>query len=487
MKNEVGEYCGLCGVIGAGESISALVAEGLFAQQHRGQEASGIATLDGTGEILLQKKNGLVSELMLDFPEEMRSEDILAGIGHVRYGTFGGSSVINAQPILVRMADIPVAIAHNGTISNAGVIRRSLQRKGHIFQTNTDTEIVLHLMSRELEDTDYNIEKCLQLAISKLEGAFCLLLLVPQGMYVIRDSMGFRPLSLGKIAGGGWIVASETIAFPVTDAEYVREIVPGEMLFFPINGDKSCCEPVSSISGRELQLFPESGKRHAHCIFEHVYFARPGSYVFGDSVYEVRIEMGRQLAREFPADCDMVMPVPDSGMFAAMGFARELGLPLDMGFTRNHYVGRTFIDPGHATRAAMVMRKLQPIPEAIKGKKVCVVEDSIVRGTTSKARIKALREAGALEVHMRISCPPHRHACYFGIDFPEETSLIANKYSVDEIRDILNLDSLGYMSVDGMLSCISAHPPENYCTACFTGDYPVVPPVKESNRRGRQI
>ncbi len=479
---EVGEYCGLCGVIGVGKAVSALVAEGLFAQQHRGQEASGIAALDEDGEVILHKKNGLVSELMTDIPGEMMSGGVHAAIGHVRYGTFGGSSVINAQPILVRMADIPVAIAHNGTISNAGVIRRSLQRKGHIFQTNTDTEIVLHLMSRELEDSDYNIEKCLQLAISKLEGAFCLLLLVPSGMYVVRDTMGFRPLSLGKIAGGGWIVASETIAFPVTDAEYVREVLPGEVLFFPVKSGKGCCEPVSSIASREPGLFSTDSKRYAQCIFEHVYFARPGSYVFGDSVYEVRIEMGRQLAREFPAQCDMVMPVPDSGMFAAMGFARELGIPLDMGFTRNHYVGRTFIDPVHATRAAMVMRKLQPIPEAIKGKRVCVVEDSIVRGTTSKARINALREAGATEVHMRISCPPHRHACYFGIDFPEENKLIANRHTIEEIEKILNLDSIGYLSVEGMLSCVSAHPPENYCTACFTGDYPVKPPVKGSIR-----
>lgn len=483
---QIGEYCGLCGVIGAEESVSALVAEGLFAQQHRGQEAAGIATLDGNGEIKLHKRNGLVSELMTDIPEEMMSDDTLAGIGHVRYGTFGGSSVINAQPILVRMADIPVAIAHNGTISNAGAIKRDLQRKGHIFQTNTDTEIVLHLMSRELEDNDYNIEKCLQLAISKLEGAFCLLLLVPKGMYVVRDSMGFRPLSLGKIAGGGWIVASETLAFPVTDAEYVREILPGEMLFFPVEEGKVYREPVSTVPGREQGLFSDSVERYAHCIFEHVYFARPGSYVFGDSVYEVRIEMGRQLAREHPAQCDMVMPVPDSGMFAAMGFARELGLPLDMGFTRNHYVGRTFIDPGQATRAAMVMRKLQPIPEAVKGKRVCVVEDSIVRGTTSKSRIKALREAGALEVHMRISCPPHKHACYFGIDFPEETSLIANRHSVDEIKEILNLDSLGYLSVEGMLDCVTAHPPKDYCTACFTGDYPVAPPVSGSIRSRRK-
>jgi len=475
-----GEYCGLCGVTGARESVPALIAEGLFAQQHRGQEASGISTLSRSGVVRLHKKTGLVPDMMNDIPADMVANDIVAGIGHVRYGTFGGSSVLNAQPIKVRMADIPVSIAHNGTISNAAVIRKSLQRKGHIFQTNTDTEIVLHLMSRELEDNDYNIMKCFKLAVSKLEGAFCLLLLVPQGMYAVRDPMGFRPLSLGKINGGGWIIASETLAFPVTDAEYVREILPGEMLFFPRAVGAETPPPYSMFFGPERGLFSGTELRHAHCIFEHVYFARPGSYVFGDSVYEVRIEMGRQLAREHPADCDMVMPVPDSGMFAAMGFSRELGIPLDMGFTRNHYVGRTFIDPAQATRAAMVMRKLQPIPEAIKGKRVCVVEDSIVRGTTSKARIKALREAGALEVHMRISCPPHKHACYFGIDFPEEKSLIANRYSLCEIQNILGVDSLGYLSVDGMLSCVSAHPPEDYCTACFTGDYPVEPPVTES-------
>lgn len=475
--SRIGEYCGLCGVTGASESVSALVAEGLFAQQHRGQEAAGIATLNGSGGIKLHKQRGLVPELMNDFPDDMMRGDIRAGIGHVRYGTFGGTSVLNAQPIKVSMGDIPVAIAHNGTISNAGIIRKGLQRKGHIFQTNTDTEIVLHLMSRELEDNDYNIEKCFQIAISKLEGAYCLLLLVPEGMYAVRDPMGFRPLSLGRISGGGWIVASETLAFPVTDAEYVREVAPGEMLFFPADKERIFGEPVTISSGRSSSLFFEPGGRNAHCIFEHVYFARPGSYVFGDSVYEVRIKMGMQLAKEHPADCDMVMPVPDSGMFAAMGFARELGLPLDMGFTRNHYVGRTFIDPSQATRAAMVMRKLQPIPEAIKGKRVCVVEDSIVRGTTSKARIKALREAGAAEVHMRISCPPHRFACFFGIDFPEEKSLIANKFSVLEIEQILDLDSLGYLSVEGMLNCVTAHPPEDYCTACFTGKYPVTPPV----------
>lgn len=469
---EPGEYCGLCGVTGSRVTPAALVAEGLFAQQHRGQEAAGVAALSEDGGIVLHKRKGLVAEAMLDAPQELFGESVRAAVGHVRYGTFGGDHILNAQPILVNMAGIPVAIAHNGTISNAGSIRRELQRKGHILQTNTDTEIVLHLMSRELEDNNYNIRRCFEIALARLEGAFCLLLLTPEGFYAVRDPLGFRPLSLGRIPEGGWVVASESIAFSMTGAEYVREIEAGEMLFFPLDGSP----PVTSRFDGEAELFQPGGDRMAQCIFEHVYFARPGSMVFGDSVYSVRLNMGRQLAREHPVLCDMVMPVPDSGMFAAMGYSRELGVNLDMGFTRNHYVGRTFIDPGQAARPAMVMRKLQPIPEAVRGKRLCVVEDSIVRGTTSRTRIKALREAGAREVHMRVSCPPHRHACYFGIDFPKQEKLIAHTRKVEEIGEILGLDSLAYLSVEGMLSCVSAHRTEDYCTACFTGDYPVLPP-----------
>ncbi len=469
-----GEYCGLCGIAGSSVAPAALVAEGLFAQQHRGQEAAGIAALTGDGRILLHKRKGLVADAMTDAPETLFAADTRAAVGHVRYGTFGGVDVINAQPILVNMAGIPVAIAHNGTISNAGSIRRELQRKGHILQTNTDTEIVLHLMSRELEDNNYNIRRCFEIALARLEGAFCLLLLTPEGMYAVRDPLGFRPLSLGRIPEGGWVVASESIAFSMTGAEYVREIEAGEMLFFDGRGSA----PVTSWFDGETELFQAGGNRMAQCIFEHVYFARPGSMVFGDSVYQVRLNMGRQLAREHPVECDMVMPVPDSGMFAAMGYSRELGVNLDMGFTRNHYVGRTFIDPGQAARPAMVMRKLQPIPEAVQGRRLCVVEDSIVRGTTSRTRIKALREAGAREVHMRVSCPPHRHGCYFGIDFPRQDKLIAHTRSVSEVASILGLDSLAYLSVEGMLSCITAHRQTDYCTACFTGDYPVLPPVE---------
>jgi amidophosphoribosyltransferase len=469
--NRPGEYCGLCGVTGSRTAPTALVAEGLFAQQHRGQEAAGVAALTDDGRILLHKRRGLVSEAMADAPETFFESSVKTAIGHVRYGTFGGDDVLNAQPILVNMAGIPVAIAHNGTISNAGSIRRDLQRKGHILQTRTDTEIVLHLMSRELEQNNYNIRRCFEIALSRLEGAFCLLLLTPEGMYAVRDPLGFRPLSLGRIPEGGWVVASETIAFSMTGAEYVREIRAGEIVFFSRDGS----QPDASWFDGEAELF-QAGDRMAQCIFEHVYFARPGSMVFGDSVYRVRLEMGRQLAREHPVDCDMVMPVPDSGMFAAMGYSRELGVNLDMGFTRNHYVGRTFIDPGQKARPSMVMRKLQPIPDAVAGRRVCVVEDSIVRGTTSRTRINALREAGAREVHMRVSCPPHRHGCYFGIDFPRQEKLIAYNRSVSEVAGILGLDSLAYLSVEGMLSCVGAHHTRHYCTACFTGEYPVLPP-----------
>lgn len=468
--SDIGEYCGLCGVTGLHEESVALVAEGMLAMQHRGQEAAGILC-DYEEGMKLHKRNGTVTEAMSDLPTDWSNPGIRAVMGHVRYGTFGGTDVINAQPILVRMAGIQVGIAHNGTISNAFFLRQELQRQGAIFMTDTDTEVVLHLMSRELKNTGFNVRKALEIALGRLRGAFCLLIMTPEGMFAVRDPLGFRPLSLGRFQDGGWIIASETIAFSVCGAAYVREIAAGEILFIAHGGD----ELESDRFSVDEKLF-STGEGLAQCIFEHVYFARPGSYVFGDSVYSVRIAMGRQLAKEFPVECDLVAPVPDSGMFAALGFARELNLPFDMCFTRNHYIGRTFINPGSAKRATMVMRKLQPIPEAVRGKRLCVVEDSIVRGTTSRARIRALREAGAKEIHMRVCCPPHRYACYFGIDFPEPKALIARNYSVDEIAEQLELDSLKYLSKEGMLGCVTAHSPDDYCTACFDGEYPVEPP-----------
>ena len=472
------EYCGLCGIFGAGKNTIPYLAEGLHSLQHRGQEATGVLAATASG-LRLHKKKGLVSEALSDLPDWWLEESIPAAIGHNRYGTFGGTSVLNAQPILVNMAGFQVGIAHNGTISNAAAIRKELQRRGAIFQTNTDTEVVLHLMSSQLSSTGFDLENTMELALDRLRGAFCLLVMTTEGMYAVRDPLGFRPLCLGRLPEGGWMVASESIAFPICGAEYVREIEAGEILGFRFGGE----EPVSIRFGTDKSLF-EKDRKLAQCIFEHVYFARPGSTVFGDSVYAVRMAMGAQLARECPVDCDIVMPVPDSGMFAALGFSRELGIPFDMGFTRNHYVGRTFIDPTAAARSAMVMRKLQPIAEAIRGRRVCVVEDSIVRGTTSTARIDALRQTGAREVHMRVSCPPHRFGCYFGIDFPERSRLAAYERTVDQVCDMLGLDSLGYLSLDGMLSCVSAHAPEDYCTACFSGRYPVDPPEEGIPRRG---
>lgn len=479
MKNSVqpnnpGEYCGLCGISGYTGDPVAIVAEGLLALQHRGQEAAGVLTCRD-GFMRLHKRKGTVAEAMADLPADFSGKDISSVIGHVRYGTYGGEGVENAQPLLVRMAGFQIGIAHNGTLSNAGSLREELQRQGAIFLTNTDTEVVLHLMSRNLERTGFNIREALEIALRRLQGAYCFLLMTPCGMYAVRDPLGFRPLNLGRFEEGGWMVASETLAFDVCGVEYLREIEAGEILYIPHDG----FEPESERFSAGTDLFRKR-RGLAQCIFEHVYFARPGSMVFGDSVYSTRLAMGRQLAREHPADCDIVAPVPDSGMFAAIGFSRELGIPFDMCFTRNHYIGRTFINPASAKRAVMVMRKLQPIPEAVRGKKLCVVEDSIVRGTTSRARIRALREAGAAEVHMRVSCPPHKYGCYFGIDFPEPSRLIARNYSVDEIAGQLELDSLGYLSKEGMLGCVSAHGPEDYCTACFDGDYPVRLPHRET-------
>jgi amidophosphoribosyltransferase len=481
--SELREFCGLCGISGGVDGSVALVADGLLSMQHRGQEAAGVAW-SRDGRLSGHKGNGMVVDALSDLPADAGRPGVSAAIGHVRYGTYGGSGVENAQPLLVRMAGVQIAIAHNGTLSNAAELRDELQRKGAIFLTNTDTEVVLHLMSRELEKVRFDVRQALEIALGRLRGAYCFLILTPSGMYAVRDPLGFRPLSLGRLPDGGWIVASETIAFTVSGAEYQREVEAGEILFFC--GES---EPVSERFQLDRSLFPIR-KGLAQCIFEHVYFARPGSMVFGDSVYAVRIEMGRRLAREHPVDCDIVAPVPDSGMFAALGFSRELGIPFDMCFTRNHYIGRTFIDPGQAGRTAMVTRKLQPIPTAVRGRRLCVVEDSIVRGTTSRARIRALREAGAREVHMRVCCPPHRFGCYFGIDFPEQSCLIARNYSVEQISGILGLDSLGYLSREGMLSCVTAHSPSDYCTACFDGDYPVAPPretVLDSHASRREV
>ncbi len=456
------EYCGLCGVTGT-ESVIEQVHLGLHSQQHRGQEAAGVmVAFDGTCH--LHKAAGLVDECFGGIPASWRKAAVKRAISHVRYSTAGSSSLANAQPLMANMDGEFVGVAHNGTICNARSLREELQADGAIFQTTTDTELVLHLMARAMKRHQGDLWAALEEGLNRLQGAYCLLLVTKDQMVAVRDPYGFRPLCIGDFDEGGYMVASETIALSVAGANYLRDVEPGEMLVWG---------PEDQMTSRRFAV----SRKKAYCIFEHVYFARPGSFVFGDSVYEVRKEMGRQLAREAPVDADVIIPVPDSGIYAGLGFAEQSGIPFDMGLSRNHYVGRTFIDPGITSRRKLVMRKLQPIVEALQGKRICLIEDSIVRGSTSRARIHTLREAGAKEVHMRISCPPHRFGCYFGIDFPEREKLLANKVEMKDLANVLHLDSLAYLSQDGMLGCVRAHPPKDYCCACFSGEYPVCPEV----------
>ena len=455
------EYCGLCGVSG-GRDILESTYLGLHALQHRGQEAAGIMTSDGEN-CCRHAGDGLVDDVFARLPEKVQKQQTERAISHIRYSTAGTKENNDAQPIMVDMGGQYVGIAHNGTICNAKSLHSKLQNEGAIFQTTSDTELILHLMSRSLlKHHDGDVWDALAEILREVQGAYSLLLMTRGEMAAVRDPLGFRPLNIGQFPDGTYIVASETITFNVTGAEFVREVEPGELVVW----DKD-----NNMTSRR---FAECRKR-AHCIFEHVYFARPGSNVFGDSVFSVRKEMGRRLAEEAGVETDIVMPVPDSGMFAALGYAEAAGIPFDMGFTRNHYVGRTFIDPGIQSRQRMVSRKLQAIPEAVAGKRLCLIEDSIVRGSTTKARVHTLRDSGAEEVHMRVSCPPHKHGCYFGIDFPEESQLAANKMTIDEMADSLGLDSLAYLSQPGMLSCVKAYRPEDYCCACFDGCYPVQP------------
>lgn len=458
------EYCGLCGVTG-GEGVLERLHAGLHSLQHRGQEAAGVMVGNGA-ECRLHKQPGLVGALFGCLPPAWLDPrfGIARGIGHVRYGTAGGSLAVNAQPLMVNMAGQTVGIAHNGTLCNAGALRRELQAEGALFQTTTDTELILHLMARALLRRCHgNLWEALAEALRQVQGAYSLLLMTADTMVAARDPYGWRPLAIADTSDGSYVVASETIAFGVTGATTLRDVEPGEMVIWDHNNR------ITS------QRFAEAPRR-AHCIFEHVYFARPGSRVFGDSVYEVRKAMGRQLAREAPVDADVIVPVPDSGLYAALGFAEQSGIPLDLALSRNHYVGRTFIDPAlKASRLQQAGAKLQPIPEAIAGKRVCLIDDSIVRGNTSRSRVGSLRAAGAREVHLRVSCPPHRYGCFFGIDFPERAALFANQVPAGDLCRSLRLDSLHYLSQDGMLSCVKAHPPEDYCCACFDGQYPVRP------------
>lgn len=445
------EKCGVFGVFGC-QNASQIIYDGLFALQHRGQEGAGIAT-SNNGKIRCIKGLGLLAQAVTSERAASLKGDM--GIGHVRYSTTGdGGRAQNVQPLIGDCVDGRWAVAHNGNIVNAHELRNIYKESGALFQTGTDSEMLLHLLA----DPKYrNHPRRVAKACEALKGAYSFLILSGDRLYAVRDPHGFKPLVMGRL-GKGWVFASETCALTQVGATYEREIEPGELV--SVNA-----------SGMSSTRLNREGAGLSRCVFEIVYFARPDSRVFGHNVHEARVAYGESLAEEHPVEGDIVVAVPDSGNSAALGYARRSGIPFEMGFIRNHYVGRTFIMPGKDERANQVDRKLAVMPETVHGKRVIVVDDSIVRGNTMRKRVKALREAGAKEVHLRIACPPVAHPCYYGIDFPTRNELIASTMDVEEIRKYMDADSLGYLSMEGLLG-----PFENkrsYCIACFSGTYPM--------------
>ena len=444
------EFCGLCGVYGVAD-VGTTLYQGLFTLQHRGQEGAGIATADGR-EVYSVRGQGLVNEV---FGQQDWSElPGHLGIGHVRYSTTGSTRIQNVQPLVAECVDGNWAVAHNGNLVNAERLRRMYQEAGAIFQTGTDSEVLIHLLADPMYRTR---PRRVARALAELDGAFCFLLMTRNCMLAARDRYGFRPLSVGRL-GDGYVVASETCALEQVGATYLRDVEPGELLIF-------------DESGMHSTFFAEGIERKpASCIFEMVYFARPDSKVFGKNVHEVRVQYGRQLAKEHPVAADVVISVPDSGNSAALGYSMESKIPLEHGFIRNHYVGRTFIMPQQSDRVRSVDLKLAVLREVVQGKRVIVVDDSVVRGTTARRRVQRLREAGASEVHMRVSCPPIKHPCFYGIDFPTSDELIAGNMDVDEICEYLGADSIGYLSLEGLFTPFADG--QGFCSACFTGRYP---------------
>ena len=455
----------MCGIFGIEnhEDASNMTYLGLYAQQHRGQESAGIVSWDGS-HLSAHRGMGQIADIFRAKVLQRLAGD--RAIGHTRYSTAGTSVLANAQPIVVKTSMGPVAIVHNGNLVNAVEIRSRLEREGSIFQTTSDTEVILHLMACSPR-TD--IAESLMAALQEVRGAYSLLLVTDNGLIAARDPHGFRPMIMGSI-DGATCFASESCAFDLLGAEVSRELELGEVVV---------------ARGDEIESFKVGdGGRASRCAFEQVYFARPDSKVFGDGVSRTRLEFGRNLAREAPVPADMVVAVPDSGMFAALGFARESGLPLEFGLIRNHYVGRTFIEPKQSIRHFGVKVKLNPVAELIAGKRVVLVDDSIVRGTTSPKIVKMIRDAGATEVHMRISCPPTRWPCHYGIDMPTREELIASSHSETEICEYIGADSLAYLSMEGMLSALSGDG-DSYCTACWSGDYRVQ--ISEEDERQQQL
>jgi amidophosphoribosyltransferase len=450
MNGEWGEHCGLFGVYGHPEAANVTYL-GLYALQHRGQESAGIVSSD-TQDLHSYRNMGLVSEIF--------TRDILRGlpgksaIGHVRYSTTGTSDVKNAQPFTVHYARGGLAVAHNGNLTNAILLRNELETHGSIFQSTMDTEIIVHLIALSNErDLAGRIVR----ALKQVEGAYSLLFLSEDELIAVRDPRGFRPLVLGR-QKNAYFVASESCALDLIGAEFEREIEPGEMVVIDEGGLTS--------------LFPFASAKPSHCVFEFIYFARPDSFIFGQNVYGVRRELGVQLAREHPAEADIVIPTPDSGFSSAIGYGHEAKIPIELGLIRNHYVGRTFIEPRQSIRHFGVKIKLNPVKEIIKGKGVAVIDDSIVRATTSRKIMKMIRRAGAERIDVRISSPPITHPCFFGIDTPVKSELIASSHTIEEINRYITSDTLGYLSVEGLKRCVGDEN-SSFCYACFTGGYPI--------------
>lgn len=451
--------CGVVGIFGH-EDAARLTQTGLFALQHRGQESAGIAVADGA-DLWRQVGMGLVSDVFRGGPTADRGGN--SAIGHVRYSTAGDSNPANAQPFLMRHHRGPIAVAHNGNLVDAALVRSELEEDGAIFQTTTDTETILHLVARSKAS---DVVDAIVDALHRVRGAFSLLFLVPGRMIAIRDPMGFRPMCIGRL-DGAHIVASESSALDLLGAEFVREVEPGEVLVIDVAG---------------MHTFrPFATARPAPCLFEHVYFSRPDSTVFGSPVQAVRKRLGEELLREHPADADLVVPVPDSGVYAAMGYARASGLPFEMGLVRNHYIGRTFIEPTQQGRTSGVRIKLNPVRSLLEGRRIVLIDDSIVRGTTSQKIVGLCRDAGASEVHVRISCPPTIGPCFYGIDTPLRSELIAATHDLAEIESYVAADSLQYLSMDGMLRATGATR-DAACTACWTDEHPVALPRAEAEQ-----
>ena len=456
MLDKLHEECGVVGVYGHPEAAN-LVYLGLYALQHRGQESAGIVASTHS-KMRLEVGMGLVADVF-DPIRILKLPGPLA-IGHNRYSTAGKSELVNAQPCMINYAAGSLALAHNGNLVNAQTIRKELGGKGAIFQSTNDSEVIVHLMAQSKAETF--LDRAAE-ALKQVSGAYSLVLMTKTELLAARDPHGFRPLCLGKL-DGSYIVASETCVMDLIEAEFIREIEPGELILINDQGIQS--------------FFPFNKAETKHCVFEHIYFARPDSFMFGEHVYTARKNMGRAMAQESPADVDIVVPVPDSGVVSAMGFAEESGIPFEMGLIRNHYVGRTFIEPQSQIRHFGVKLKLNAVKKIIAGKRVAIIDDSIVRGTTARKIVKMLRDAGAKEIHLRISAPPILHSCFYGIDTPTKEELIAHTHNLEETRQYLAADSLAYLSLEKMMEVLE-NGKKKFCSACFDGNYPVPIPDKE--------